>query len=386
MPDIDFVKGVPEDYEEIVDFANYVFSHDHCRHDFPLLLPKLYEKGVNTSGCHFLAKKGGKIVAAVGSFPMKASILGREFKVAGIGTVSVHPYYRSLGLMKELMREVIADMRERGVAFSMLGGQRQRYEYYGFEPCGMIYHFSVNSANLRHTYPGRVSAITLRPMKPEDREIIGQSLRLQEKQPFHVVREAGEFYNICRSWAAVPYLFEKDGRFCGYVSCSVDGRQINELMLADTADLSDAFLTMMSFFGIDGVELNLAPVEREMIGMLSSYCERMSINHSENFVIFDYEGLTRALLTLKAQYAELVDGSLTLNIRNYGSLKIDVHSGQVDVAKTQSAADLTVGGLEATRLLFSPFGFCIRVPKGEAARCAASWFPLPLFWPSSDGV
>ena len=41
---VEFLKAAEADFDEVVDFANYVFSHDGGKTDFPSLLPKLYKK------------------------------------------------------------------------------------------------------------------------------------------------------------------------------------------------------------------------------------------------------------------------------------------------------------------------------------------------------
>ena len=93
---IEFLKGIESDYEEIVDFANYVFSHSGGKTDFPSLLPKLYKREYNTMENHYIVKENGKIKAIVGVFSMDLMVLDKKLKVGGIGTVSVHPYSDSV--------------------------------------------------------------------------------------------------------------------------------------------------------------------------------------------------------------------------------------------------------------------------------------------------
>ena len=42
MKETQYLLAVPQDREEIVDFANFVFSQAHEPHDFKKLLPKAY--------------------------------------------------------------------------------------------------------------------------------------------------------------------------------------------------------------------------------------------------------------------------------------------------------------------------------------------------------
>ena len=60
MLDTQYVLGTPADRDDIIDFANYVFSQAHVPHDFKKLLPKTYADGVEgIEQWHFLAKQNG---------------------------------------------------------------------------------------------------------------------------------------------------------------------------------------------------------------------------------------------------------------------------------------------------------------------------------------
>ena len=76
----------------------------------------------------------GEMLDFVGDITVPLSLLvaGKPLRAAGIGTVSVHPYARGEGHMKKLMHMTLEECRENGADLAMLGGQRQRYEYFGF--------------------------------------------------------------------------------------------------------------------------------------------------------------------------------------------------------------------------------------------------------------
>lgn len=66
---INYSNGVTEDFEDIIDFGNYVFGID-----FKELLPKLYDGKIDTSSNHFLVKENNKIKGMVGCFPLELTI------------------------------------------------------------------------------------------------------------------------------------------------------------------------------------------------------------------------------------------------------------------------------------------------------------------------
>ena len=140
MKQTDYVVATPADREEVVDFANYVFSQAHRPHDFKTLLPKAYADHLPELGAkHYLAKQEGRIRALVADRMIDMRLLDDTLRVGCVGTVSVHPYSRSEGHMKRLMTMMLEDARAEGLDLLMLGGIRQRYNYFGFEQAGRMW-------------------------------------------------------------------------------------------------------------------------------------------------------------------------------------------------------------------------------------------------------
>jgi predicted acetyltransferase len=168
---VQFEKAAHADYEDVIDFGNFVFSQAHVPHDFPVILPKLYKREYFMDGVHYIAREEGRIKAAVGSYPLEMKVAGDTLPGMGIGMVSVHPYCRSRGFMKVLMGMAAEDMKSGGMAFSCLGGQRQRYEYFGYTPAGLSCCFECTAANIRHAL-GRESktSLSLRRIRCGDAE------------------------------------------------------------------------------------------------------------------------------------------------------------------------------------------------------------------------
>ena len=54
--------------------------------------------------------------------------------------------------MRRLMDMALDDMVREGIDLSVLGGRRQRYNYFSFEKTGSLYEFTINDDNLRHCF------------------------------------------------------------------------------------------------------------------------------------------------------------------------------------------------------------------------------------------
>ncbi len=384
---IEFVKGAPSELEAIVAFANDVFSSETEKTDFSSLLPKLYRNGSDTEQYHYLAKENGRIVAAVLSYPLEAVIAGRKFSVRPIGTVSVHRDYRGRGLMQALIARALEDMEREGVAFTLLSGQRQRYEYFGYEPCMQRLSCTVTRDNLRHAFPGLPTGrVSLRPLAPGDTELLQAAHRLQERRPFYVLRPGRRFYDICCSWNARPFAVLKDGAFAGYLVASPDGAEICELELSDASALPELLARHLAFFGRYSAELLLAPFETGRMAALDAFCDGMTAGISESLHIFSYPDLIRQLLLLKASYAPLRDGTLVFGIGERVRFRIAVAGEKIAVDLTDEPADFSLPEFQALRFLFSAVSPLYTYEPHALPGCAASWFPLPFYWPPADQV
>jgi predicted acetyltransferase len=75
----------------------------------------------------------GQLVAGAGVFPFEMTIPGGPLPCAGVTVVGVHPTHRRQGLLRRLMNEQLADIRERGEPFAALWASEDTiYGRYGY--------------------------------------------------------------------------------------------------------------------------------------------------------------------------------------------------------------------------------------------------------------
>ena len=125
----------PEEEEAILDLIDLVFSKTGSSIDFASLVPKVYGRA-GFSAYHAVAEQAGRLVGTVAMLPVTVHMGDTALRGGYIGSVAVHSKYRGQGHMRALMDLLIAEAKSRGYDFLALGGQRQRYGYWGFEVCG----------------------------------------------------------------------------------------------------------------------------------------------------------------------------------------------------------------------------------------------------------
>lgn len=377
MTETVYRRGRPEDWADIIDFANYVFSQNGAPHDFPRLIPKVYGGGPEMAALHHLALEEGRIKGMVAVYPSLCGIAGNRLKTGFIGTVSVHPYARGRGYMKRLMADAAERMREDGAALSMLGGQRQRYRYFGYELGGTVLLFHVNAANIRHVLGAAPEeAVRLTPAAAGDMD----ALYACYSRRWITGRSREEFPAVLRTWNAVPYTVREGGRLAGYLCASADGGCVLETGLDTPALLPRVLKAYLQIHG-GGVEVRLAAFEQELAAALAPLCEAYTVVQDQQYRILEYPAVLEALLKLRAAVSPLSDGRFVLGVRGAGQYALSVSGGRPAAEAVGEAADIVLEETEAVPFLTSPLGLL----RPRPACVPADWFPVPFALSPLDG-
>jgi predicted N-acetyltransferase YhbS len=383
----------PDDYDDILDFIDFVFSQASGPHDFVALLPKLYKREYFMDGIHYLARKEKKIKAVVGAFPLRIdfsggiSVYGR-----GIGTVSVHPRARSKGYMKTLMSMAHEDMKKDGMAFSCLGGQRQRYEYFGYTPTGTNYYFNVSKANIRHTL-GKdwKTGLRLMPVTSAHKETLDNIHAMHESKVVRFYRNRDKFFDILSSWNSKTFAILDGEEFEGYLVCKPGSYDVAEINIKNISRVNEALGIYLRYLnehrGQDSVQVVAGPQDIEKIRNLSRFSESYRQVAAYQFNIFDFKVFVEPFLKFRAKQRTIADGSFVLKIEGEPgtTLEISVRQGIPEIKESASAPDLILNHLEAIQFFFAPTAALTISAIGERV-FLQSLLPLPLFLENLDGV
>lgn len=85
----------PEEWEDCIELANYVFSTAHRPHDFEQLIPRVYQAGPEMARIHRVAvAENGRLRAEIAVLPQQMAAGGKLLRAGYVGSVSVHPKAR----------------------------------------------------------------------------------------------------------------------------------------------------------------------------------------------------------------------------------------------------------------------------------------------------
>ena len=372
------------DFEEAMDVLNFSFGFEHP-HNFETLLPVLYHPGAEAMSWNWALREEGSIRAIVGVFPLTWKLGDATLRIAGVGGVSCHPRYRKRGFMGQLMRHCVEAMREEGYPLSWLGGQRQRYGYYGYEKCGINYQLSLAPNNVRHVFGDGDLGIEFRPLERQDRTHLQGVIGLHDAQPIRGVRPRERFYNMLLSWYHKPHIaISPDSRMIGYVVANGNGDRITEILAVNEGEpelqIAAAWVQQHGEATFD-----LAPSNR-LLPKLATVCGGMSVHSSGNWQIFDWAAALDALLKAQGTLIPLTDGAVVIEIADYGKVLLEVAGGSARCIRSDAAPALQTDAFTAMRLLFGPLPPATVLALPQAAAALEQWCPLPLFWGRQDGV
>jgi hypothetical protein len=303
--------------------------------------------------------------------------------------VAVHPYTRSRGYMRILMAMALEDMRRDGMVFSCLGGQRQRYEYFGYTPGGIRPVFECRKANVRHVLGRDFSpAFSLRLLSAADKALVEGIRRFHEAKPARLERRGDRFFDILSSWEGRVYALLEGETLGGYLIYSPQADEITEINLADPSRLPEAIGLFLDSPGKTGkpdrVAVTAGPHETGKLGVLSRFAEDYFLSSAYSFNIFNYSRMLGALLNLKAQTASLANGAAVLRIGGE-TLRIAVSDGKVSLTPADSPPEITVSPSEGVEVFFSSLAPLVLSPVRDNP-FLRSLLPLPLFFESADGI
>lgn len=369
-------KALPEEMPELLDLANYVFSNAHEPHNFATLLPKVYAPDAPYDEAEqFVAvRDDGRIRALVAMRHMTLTTPAGQLHIGFVGTVSVHPYDRGEGHMKQLMRVMREAAEAQGVDILVLGGQRQRYQYFGFEKAGYRMRFTVTKTNIRHAlHDADASGITFADFDGADEKQKAFAADLHERKAVRIERARDRFGVILHSWHSDSSVVLDGGKMIGFTA----GNGM-EITLENDAQLLRVIKAMMTERKLDSLTIDVQPWDHERIAILSSLAEDWKLTVPDMACVIDWAHVLPVLMNLRGMITPLLDGACVLSIDG-NVYKLTVQDGKPHAEATCDPADLTLTNMEAQQLLFGLQGMTKLHPQ------LMNWLPLPMDVPATDG-
>ncbi len=368
-------RFTPEIWEEAMDVISTAFMKKGIKKDFAEMYPRVFRKDARQLSDHFAAYPEGKevsgnICGCISNCEMAYHVGDEVLKISSSGNVAVKESARGTGLMTVMFEAVDKSLREDDFDFSYLHGARTRYNYFGYELCGVEYLFTFDMADLsKHYKPaGRFRFVDL----SQREDLMEEAVAIINAQKVHVARRANELIMVYRARWRQPVGVFLDGKFWGSFAYGEGG--IKYLALRDYADFGEMVYEFMLANSLTTLPYDAPGYDKTLLKSCMQSCSSFAVGNPANFKIIHFDRVVKAFLQLKADNEALYQGELTLNSDLFGAWRIAVQDSKVTVEPFAGEAAYHLKGFEIYDFLFNytPNSY------GGYDPAVASWFPLPI--------
>lgn len=386
----EIVRLCAADYEELIPFLTHSFQESRR---FDRVWPALYQPLDEHMSWNLAVRRGGRIFAVVGVFPITLQVGARSLRVAGIGGVTVDPTCRRQGFMRLLMDRALDLIRAEGYELAFLGGRRHRYQHWGWEKCGLTISMSVDRYNIEHTTEGVLTdagaaELTLEPLSGAP-DVWDALQPLHDRQLVRCQRPEESFHLYLQHCDAQTHVaVDAHGKVVGYLVLDEDGTGVHELVSVD--DPTALKMIRLALTGPEGKasRLSIAGLgahRSTLIKALGPLAEGVSFGLSGNWQVFDWPAVVGALLTLQADLMPLIHGAVVIAITGQPrAMRLYVGPDEVGCQWTDDKPDVCTDAFTAMRMLFGPLPPALVITLPEAASALQAWCPMPLSIPNLD--
>jgi predicted N-acetyltransferase YhbS len=366
---------------DILDFANYVFSYAHEPHDFKKMIPKVYEEE-GFAPLHHLVMDEGRIVGMAALFKTQWKQKGHEpLQIGIIGQVACHPYRGGEGIMRLAMEAALKEAEDENLDLLILGGDRARYGYYGFERVGTVIHHKMSASTLKHRLKEvDENTVTFLAMEGANPELIDSAFGYYQKLGSVMHREREDFVATLKNFFCTPTLVMKGEKVVGYFVQRNKTGDWEEWSMDEDAlfpAVKRHLKNCLKEYG-DGFFI-LIPIWRlNACKNLQKISAGFRILPAKMIRILNWQRTLSFMLHLKAQTCPLPAGKAALSIENIGAFELAYNGKEASVTKTTDSTAPVYTEIEAHHLLFTLPGSMVAPPE------LSPFLPLPAEISSPD--
>jgi predicted N-acetyltransferase YhbS len=365
--------------EEFEDFMRYVErAFGHSKDFFTRVYPHIYEPTPEVCAWGYVVEEDGKIVSHVGVYPIEVVTAGVPLTLGGIGAVSTAVAARGKGYMTKLLYHAIDEMRAKGYPASWLGGDRQRYNTFGWEVATLAYRLQFSRRSLEWA---DVAPTPIEEVLPEEAE--AHIARWMPVPACHARRPrlAAQLRRVdLRVWLAEDGYAIADGQERDHVN-------LVELVSA-SGNEAGLIRAIIEWNHGDGASWELSSWDEARLARVMPYVHYWNSGYSGMYRINHLAAVLQAAHPmLERRAVGLRDFAVAIGIREHDRTQattIAVEDGAVTVTPGQNAASyVELTPVTAARLVFGGPA----IP--EAAQFPAGLpklLPVPLYVPLLDHV
>jgi GNAT superfamily N-acetyltransferase len=365
--------------EEFPDFMRFLErTYGLATGFFERVYPERYRPTAEACSCFYVLEQDGRIVSHVGLFPIHAVTAGVSVTMGGIGGVGTHPQERGKGYMTQLLQHVIGVMREREYPLSCLGGDRQRYNTFGWERAGVAYELTFTPRSLDRQGVQPESVQEVHPWEALGSIVHHRSqLACRAHQPALELQlhKAG-----LRAWIAPD----------GYALTNAPAWDKLDILELASASGNEAGIVraLLKWTSLRSTTWSLSCWDRERLARVMPASSGWRVGSGWMFRIVNlYRLFAAAQETIARRAANLRELQVSIqidDIEHTEAVTLSVHRGTLEIAPGASAPNrIALTPVQAARLLL---GGPPIAPEGQIPAGLEMLLPIPAHTPQMEDV
>ena len=347
------MRALPGDADSVVELANECFPHDRDAGGIISRWPHALSQVEN----RFVIKDDDKVVSHVGYTDQTILVEGKEIKVAGITFVSTYPDYRGKSFMTQLLNCCISAMTEEGYAFSDLGGDRQRYNHFGWENAGREWSFYITQRSLMDTSTSVGLTVTPYQASSEEIDVI---IAIHDREPLRMKRTRELYKMLLGRMGKQVWLASGNDGIASYVVSEPEEKHQSIMEFGGSKEgIYAIFRHFIETLGNESIHVH-SPWSHLVNPMLFSVSSGWNLDCPRMLKILDLEATLSGFTNqLKNRYSELgFNDRRTIVLGVEGSdkqVEVTFSSEEAIVSKTsQCSKALMLSEHEMVRFIFGP--------------------------------
>ncbi|MCM8820482.1 MAG: GNAT family N-acetyltransferase [Candidatus Omnitrophica bacterium] len=377
-------RAFSSEYEDIQRILEDVYGHGF--NYFPSAYPSVWKK-INTDFENiFVIKEKGKIVSLVRIFPLKTVQGGVDITLAGIGAVSTLYPYRGKGYMSLLLHHTFKEMEKQHFPLSVLGGDRHRYNTFGYETAGKVIELTISTRGLnRH----RIKAIPSYRYDFTDMGVIAKIMEVSKGLLYRKKRTKSEFEDIYRRQGINVYYAEQDRKFAFLVISATEVKEGGTKKVfecgGDPELIPGILQHLVERFGFTAFNIkfpDFTDIPENIMSLASSW----NIRPCFMIKIISLKE-TMEILSKRKDFLFPDSEEITLTVKNKESIIISKKGSVLKIESGRGKNEISLTDIDMVRLLFgSSFWFPEGTTDIKTVRVLRQFLPINIYLPLLDMI
>lgn len=321
-------KAKDGEIKKIIDLGNKAFTPIRYEgYDFRKSVPLLYANSIDYSSIHYVIEDNkGKFISQAANLVRTININNNQILFGNVGTVSTLPICQGKGLMSMLMKQIEEDDIKNNVCFSVLIGDRKRYNHFGYEKVGYVFKFHVTRRLINAN-----SDLKIRKISKTSSDI-NKLYEIYLKNSKIVLRTKENFYLALKAKKCDIYSICDKENIIGYFSYQAQENYIKEFYITDITKTEQSLNTIFSSLKLIDTNFIVNPLDINYVNELSKFSKEISIFDEIQIKVYNLPQFITMLFELNKEVVRYENNCYTFNIDGE-SYKIKIKNNNLKIKK-----------------------------------------------------